>query len=303
MRKRQKKKQSRIAIRLVVYLLMVALVPLCVAGAIVLHRTSSILHSEAVEHLCTIAESRTQRVTDFFRERRGDAITLSMQPLLASALRELDADPETRPPQTAMRGELGSEIRPLLVQFCDAYGYADILLVSTSGRILLSATNGPEVGARCADDLLQGSGLPTVVERARTLLDPQVSDYLHYAPINAPAMFTAVAVLGPTGRTLGIAALRLPGERLVELVRDYRGLGETGDLTLATRMGDEAVVITPLRDNVDAPFRVRFAFDDPACLPFRNGLRGQRGYGTYRDHARRHSRSGVISRRPAGPWW
>ena len=277
-------RQSKIAFRFVGYLLLVALLPLCVVGYVALQHAEQTLQRHALDHLTTIADNRAQRMADYFFERNGDARTLSRLPVLTRGVRRL----ATAFSNTGMDSELyrqaEREVRPLLNQFRDVYAYADILLISAAGDVLFSVNQGEELSINCLDDPYRDTPLGRAFDQARMLLEPQVSDYRHYAAADAPVVFVAVPVFDVAGHVQGVLALRLANRDLHKLAQDYTGLRDTGETVLATRIGDDAVMITPLRGDPQAAFQRKVKMGAPEGVPIQEALKGRKGYGVFTDY-------------------
>jgi signal transduction histidine kinase/DNA-binding response OmpR family regulator/HAMP domain-containing protein len=276
--------QSKIGIRFVLYLLVVALLPLCLVGYITLIRVEETLQRHAVDNLTTIADTRVESMADHFFERYGDAVALSHHPSLATGLVELQAVLSDSGVQSEAYGAACESIRPTLIQYRDAYSYEDILLISVSGDIVFSSSRGEETGANCLAAGFEGSALARVFDQARTLLEPQVSDYRIYHITGEPAVFVATAVLGDRGRVQGVAVLRLSNENLYRFALNYTGLRETGETILATRIGNDAVIISPLRGSSGSAFRDRIVMGSDEGVPIQKALQGEKGHGQFVDY-------------------
>ena len=276
--------RSRIGVRFVAYLLLVALFPLCVAGLIALVRLEAMLQRHAVDHLTTIADTRALSVADYFFERHGDALTLSQHPGLAPGLVGLQASLAESGLRSEAYRKASEDIGPTLRQYCSAYSYEDILLISPSGDIVFSSNSGKETGSNCLSGDFENSALARVFDQARTLLEPQVSDYRIYHVTGTPAVFVATAVLGRGGRVQGVLALRLSNETIQEFTLDYTGLGKTGETILATRLGDEVVVISSPRGLPKSDFSEKVPLSPDAENPIARALRGERNNGQFVDY-------------------
>ena len=276
--------QSRIGLRFVVYLLLVALLPLCLVGLVTLIRVEETLQRNAVDQLSTIADTRAGSMADYFFERYGDAVTLSHHPGLAAGLVELQTALSDSGVQSDAYRKACENIGPTLTQYRDAYPYEDILLISAAGDIVFSATGETAAGTNCLAGDFKGSSLARVFDQARTLLEPQVSDYRIFHVTGEPTVFVATAVLGKGGRVQGVVVLRLSNRNLHRFALDYTGLRETGETILATRIGDDAVIISPLRGSPGSAFRDRIVMGSDDRLPIQKAIGGEKGHGQFVDY-------------------
>ena len=78
--------------------------------------------------------------------------------------------------------------------------------------------------------------------------------------------FLAAPVFGKN-TLLGVVILRLNGGEIFRIVSDRTGLGETGETLLNRRIGDDAVIMVPVRGGFDPPFTRRVALGSPFGIP------------------------------------
>src|SRR5690606_5280809 len=103
-----------------------------------------------------------------------------------------------------------------------------------------------------------GSSLARVVERAATLLEPDLSALEPSRITGAPTAFAASPVFDD-GRLVGVVAVELSNAVIERLVQDFSGLGATGETVLARRVGSAIQLEASTRHDPEAAFRRRFA--------------------------------------------
>ena len=95
--------------------------------------------------------------------------------------------------------------------------------------------------------------------------------------------FLAAPVFGKS-ILLGFVILRLNGGEIFRIVSDRTGLGETGETLLNRRIGDDAVIMVPVRGGLDRAIypsrRTRKSVRDP----YATRVQGSRGEGVVIDH-------------------
>ena len=100
------------------------------------------------------------------------------------------------------------------------------------------------------------------------------------------AAFLAAPVLSKN-TLLGVVILRLNNSEILRILSDHTGLGETGETLLNRRIGDDAVIMVPLRHGSDAPFTRRVALGSPFGIPEQRAVQGYRGEGVSVDYQSR----------------
>ena len=79
-----------------------------------------------------------------------------------------------------------------------------------------------------------------------------------YSGRSEPAAFIASPDLQHQGRIVGFVALELSNEQVFRVLKDYSGLGETGEAMVAMRHGqDEFVYVAPPRNSEEAALSYR----------------------------------------------
>jgi len=115
------------------------------------------------------------------------------------------------------------------------------------------------------------------------MLETGISGFEYYPSGNKPAAFIAAPILKKSN-VIGILAFQLGNEEIYELIQDYTDLGETGETVVAAKIGDEAVVIAPLRHYPHAAFNRKVGIGSYKGLSIQKAVQGIRGFGISRDY-------------------
>lgn len=271
-----------IASRLIFWFLVISLVP-CGVLTILLSWTSTQSTRDLVRrHLMALSEAKANELETLAVERLRNATALARAPNMVEAavfLTEVKCHGLDRP-DAAAREQLS---RVFLNGFCESFGYPNAYLFSPDGVLLLALREGLDVGKSLPAGPLRETELAAVVDRAKTLLQTELSDFAQYPGQPRPAAYIASPVL-KEGAVLGVVALELNSDQVFQVFANYSGLGQTGETLVGSRVGDEVVVVAPLRHNPDAAFKHRVKMGDTRSLPLQRAVRGQRGYGTEPDY-------------------
>nr|WP_253949311.1 methyl-accepting chemotaxis protein [Mangrovicoccus sp. HB161399] len=118
-------------------------------------------------------------------------------------------------------------------QLQDAFGYYDVFLVDAAGNVVYTVFKELDFATNLLDGEWKDTGLGDVYRRAMQLDrdgGAAFSDFAPYAPsAGAPASFIAMPVFAADGMRLGAIAYQMPVDAINEAVRDFKGLGESGD--------------------------------------------------------------------------
>lgn len=273
---------STIAGRLLLGFLLVSLVPVGVLVAITYSLTRDGL-TEAIEsNLAALADARASQIDTYVQERERAVTVLSRQPEVARALADFRAAlPGGADGPAYRRAE--QRQRPALARFVNISAFADLLLVGDDGRIVFSIRRPDDLGTSLHDGPFRGSALAAVFDRARTLLNTEMSDFVLERPDGPPVAFVAAPVIH-NGQVAGILVLQVNTEDFSHLIADYTGLGRTGETVVGALFGEKAVVIAPLRHDPQAAFRRSAAIGSPLLGGLQKAVQGIRGHGLTTDY-------------------
>ena len=128
--------------------------------------------------------------------------------------------------------ELHAELHPLARKFVEQRGYYDFLLISPVGDIHYTVDKENDFGTNLHTGPFKDTSLAAVFRRALVYAqsdDVAVSDLAYYEPTAGPAMFMAKAMYGSLGELVGVLALQIPTEGIVEIMDFRGGMGATGE--------------------------------------------------------------------------
>ena len=129
---------------------------------------------------------------------------------------------------------------PILREFADRFGYHDVFLVDTEGKIVYSVSKETDFATNLLDGPYRESNLAAAfaaVRDAPASDDVRLVDFVHYRPsYDAPASFIATPIDDGPER-LGVLVFQMPVEEIERVMtgnQNWRadGLGETGETYL-----------------------------------------------------------------------
>jgi methyl-accepting chemotaxis protein WspA len=271
-----------IASRLMLWFLVIALVPCC-AVAFLLNRVSIGAIQELVEgNLRIIADTKAAELDRFALERLHDASNLAQAPGMIETAEYL-ANAGEKPANKAEWNARKDLYLRGMRSFAEINGYPNIFLLGPEGQLLLELHPGPDIGKTLFTGPLKDSELAGVVDRARTLLQTDLSDYQVYPGAQKATAYTASPIL-KDGAVLGIIVIELDNDQVFSTFSDYSGLGETGESLVATNVKGAAVFVAPLRSDPAAAFHRRIEIGDKNGAAIQSAVQGQRGYGETLDY-------------------
>lgn len=215
------------------------------------------LRLRAEEQLTTISELKVEQLTQWRKERLGDATVLAGNPHFCDLVREFLS---ATPPAAAE-----AELHRWLVDVRDAYGYEGVILLDAGGATRLRVPDTP--GLECARLRHQA---PAAAGKA-SLLD------FHRDSPGSPIHLGVMAPLVDARadrRPLGAVVLRIDPHRIVyPLIRRWPTASPTAETLLVRREGGEVVFLNQLRFRRDAALTLRRRLHETSLLAAKAVLR------------------------------
>ena len=272
------KLRRSIAGRLLFWFLVIALIPCAIVTAITARIAATALEKSVRDNLVQIAAGKANELESYASERVRDCAALARGPTFTHAIRELAAVPGT----DALH-EAGAEFREYFTYVAKAFDYADLLLLDGDGRVIFSLAESIPCGSSIASGSLVSSELAAGFDRARTLLQSDLSGFQPYGKAATPLAFVTCPVLDE-GRVTGVLALALGPQRVWRILSDLTGLGDTGEIVAGELVGNAVLITTPLRHATNAAFRMKIPLASAQATATQRAATGDRGYGEAIDY-------------------
>ena len=275
-----------IAGRLLFWFLVIALIPCAILTAITARIAASALERSVRDNLVQIAGSKAAELEAFAIERVRDGAALARGPTFIRAMKSLGAPPpgDEQPAVTRERlAAAGGDVSSYFGYVAKTYGYGQLCLLDTSGRIVFALDESLPLGASLLAGQFASSELAIGFDRARTLLQSDLTGFQTYGKTAVPLAFVTCPIFDE-GRMIGVLALGLGPERVWRSLSDLSGLGDTGEIVAGQLAGTSVVITTPLRHAADAAFRLQVPLGSAQAQGLQLAANGARGFGTVRDY-------------------
>jgi signal transduction histidine kinase/DNA-binding response OmpR family regulator len=244
---------NSIRARLLVVILLLTFVPLLGLALSNFLLFEGALRTQVFADLRAVAGAKAEQIETYALERKHDVTALASSPALSGLVLRLQtllgraeaADAPDAETIDAMRAA-GA---PYSTFWLNEGAYTDMLILGGDGRLLYSARQAAAIGQNFRQGTAAQSPLGIVFDRARTLLETEISDF------GDDSTAYIAAPIFREGVIIGVVALELDNQALFRVVSDSIGLSETTE-TVVGRVpgeGDGAVMrlTAPLRLSSD----------------------------------------------------
>jgi len=277
--------KPKIAVKLTAWFFLIALVPLAVVVYLANDRGKEQLKHEIMDKLVVVAVERVSDIENYIRETQQTLELFVMQPSAIQALEILERVAQQSGLKSSEYAAAEAQVRPSFSHYQAITGFQDLTLISPEGDVVFSLNRKQELGKNYKTEAWKDSAAAQVYDLSSTLLATEVSEFEFLRGMNDPEVFMATPFL-KSGKMIGIAMVRLNTQEIYALARDYRGLGETGETVIGSKIGNQVVFVAPTRHDPSAVFRRKVNMELNSTLPLVQAVQGKRGQGIsidYRD--------------------
>ncbi|MCI0526021.1 MAG: cache domain-containing protein [Nitrospira sp.] len=276
-------KKNSIATQLSLWFLLVALLPLALVTYMTYRSSENSLTKEVMNSLIAIGQRQSNQIEAYLRERERSVTILAHSTAMGDAMEKLERVFYTKGPNAVARPDVEREFGPFAAYYQEASGYEALYLIPLDGDIAFSTKGGRIFGINLRRGPYRDSELTRVFERSLMSMATELSDFAYFEPAAEPAAFVATPLFRG-GFLVGIVAVEINNEEVYRLVNDYTGLGRTGEMVVASKVGDKAVFLTPIRHDPDAAFRRTVPIGAKWAADVQEAVQGKKGSGTLTDY-------------------
>lgn len=275
-------KNISITYRLVGAFLLISLLPLTLVTYLSYITSVEIIKKEVTNNLRAIADSKANQIETYIREREREALVLTKTPTLLENFENLEQAFSQKGLNSPEYSSLEKPLQAFFSNYIEMSGYSDILLVVPNGDVIFSVKKGEDLVTNFYTGYYKETELAKAFDRAKTLLETNISDFEYYPPTNEPGAFITSPVL-KDGLLIGVLALQINNNEIYQVVNNYIGLGESGETVIGSRNKEKIIFVTPTRNDPHAAFRRRIELSDNTSA-LQQAVLGNKGYGLVTDY-------------------
>lgn len=202
-------------------LTLLALFSTLTVGYVIFINGKTILERQIQDHLVSVVALKSYQVDEWYNEEEEDIELLAQSPNLVVSYATLLAQPQDKLHQSQSYQRISDFLRLQLVKEEDFF---EFFIMDTEGKIVISSDKEQEDKYK--------ANRPYFVNGKKSTF---VQNVYHSLTLGEPALTMSAPVEDENGAVLGVLAGRVQLDELSQFMRDYPGLGETGDTYLVNR--------------------------------------------------------------------
>jgi signal transduction histidine kinase len=159
-------------------------------------------------------------------------------------------------------------------------GLSDIMLVSPKGRVVY--VSSPAHYAKDFMNILPDTKQKAFAEGKNGVYFSDL--FLSKAEGNRFAMLVTAPAFDFDNAFIGVIAFEIDMSSLYKLIQEVTGLGDTGEVLLGKKIGNEVVYLNPLRHDPEAALRKSISMGGTLGGPIQEAVQGRKGAGRLIDY-------------------
>ncbi|MEM7816482.1 MAG: ATP-binding protein [Candidatus Aenigmatarchaeota archaeon] len=244
----------KITTKFILWFLAISLLPLIIATYLSYKNSKKALLSEITKSLLAITQNKANQLESYLQRKKKEALNLSYMPELLEALEKfIEAYPKSQDNPIEYK-TIEEEFKPMLSYYKNVFDFDDIFLVNTDGEIIFSLQKEKPKKSLYELALYKQSELANVFIKAKNSQETEISNIEYFPEAQRGVIFIATAIFR-ANQQIGTIIMQLGLQGIYDFLKDYTGLGKTGEAIILTKIGDEIVFLNPLRFDETKAFR------------------------------------------------
>ncbi|NQU35015.1 MAG: PAS domain S-box protein [Bacteroidetes bacterium] len=270
-------KAKKLSNKLMFWFIVISIFPLVVLHFAGLYMQNT-LETNELKKFLLIAESKNYQISNYFKEQKRDINVVANSPVISDALYAYENAIKNFGSNSEEYSEVESKFKKRLSFYATEYSYYDMFLIDLQGDIVFSIEHEDDFNTNLVTGTYKDTELARAFKQAMEKKEIVLSGYQYYPPSDEPASFLICPVYSDD-QLLGFVAAQLKITDVFELLRDYSELGETGEVLIGQKIGDEIVFISPLRFDPEASFNRKVRIGAKEAIPIQEASVGKDGSG------------------------
>ncbi|MEA5515795.1 ATP-binding protein [Nodularia sp. UHCC 0506] len=276
-------KNIKIANKLILWFLIIALLPLTTITCLNYYIASSSQKQETKNHLIAMANSKAKWLEKYIHERKNNATAITKIPNIIDAVQKYQQVFEKNGLDSPEYQQLDQQYRIFINNYLEIFGYSDIILISQAGDAVFSVKGGQELGSNFYTGSYKNHELAKVFDRAKTLMQVEISNFGYHLDTKEPVAFIAAPIFR-NNIIIGVLVLKLNNQEFNKVVNNYIGLGQTGETIVVSKIDQTIIFTSPIRHDANAAFNRTMKINQQTSHPLKQAAQGIKGFGINIDY-------------------
>lgn len=264
-----------ITTRIAVWMILIASIPLFLITYTLHFQKEDEVTAQHLFNLQVVFNQTIDKIETNLHYQQQLLQNIAAMPRIAEKLQSSD------PNQTI---QLNPMIESYVTNVVKQYGYYDFFIFSETGVIVYSYQKEDDYGKNIHDVRMKNTALAKVYDQAIVTRSSAISPLEYYSYSKRKSSFIATPIV-VNQKIIGAIAIQLNENHIFDLLKDYNGLGKTGEVVAGVLMPDGKVLAAmPLKYDPDAYKNERVLNTGHNATGMIQAVRGKGGKGEIVDY-------------------
>ncbi|QOY51658.1 PAS domain S-box protein [Candidatus Sulfurimonas baltica] len=265
----------RVTTKLTALLLVAGLLPFISMTYINYKSSVKDITKEVTKNLSSSIKYRTKVMNRYAKNLKKSVELDSTSPLLNSILTDSDNFSKSLENKKSLQDFLAHQVK--------VHSLVNTFIISLSGDIIESAIPNIDFLTNLNDESCIDSELAKSFHKVLKERKSYISDFGYHKTSKKPSAFIISPIFSDS-KIIGALGFQINIDELYSIIGDYDGLGETGEIIIASKVADKALFLNPLRNDPSAAFKRYVEIDSAYGLPIQQAVNSGNSSGIFYDY-------------------
>ncbi|MBU4369779.1 PAS domain-containing protein [Patescibacteria group bacterium] len=277
-----KKVRLNLTTKFVVLFLTISLVPLIIAVYISYDSSRKVLEEKAAYQLYQISDNKVYQIDKYFSEAKKAVAVLARMPSTISSMEKFNQAFQEHQTNSLEYLVIDKELRAILLYFQEASKYDDLFFISPEGNLTFSTVQKHASGINYLTDLKANPDLTAILKSTIALLETKISTFKLIKGDKIRAYITSP--VSNEGKFIGVIGVQINNEGIYDVIKDYTGLGKTGEIVLVARLEDQITLVAPSRHDPEGAFETSVELGSNHGIALQKAVQREKSWGITTDY-------------------
>src|SRR6056297_2829014 len=248
-------KKMSLRFKLITIFILIGLVPFGVIALISWNSSKTAIEEQVINKLQAVQQIKTNQLSSFINERKGDITVLSENQTLINALKAYEEGFEQGGINSQAWKAANASYGQFLELYVNEYNYYDLFLIDPEGDVVYTVSKEGDFGENVLTGSLRNTPLAQAFDQAAR--NTAITDFQWYSVSEEPAAFISKSVIDENRQTIGVLVYQISLDSINAIMQERSGMGETGETYL---VGEDKLMrsdsfLDPQNHSVHASFK------------------------------------------------
>jgi len=223
-------KNLSLKFKLITIFILIGLIPFGVIALISWNNSKTAIEEQVIDKLQAVQQIKTNQLSSFFDERKGDITVLSENLTLINSLKAYEEGFEQGGINSQAWKTANDVYGEFLELYVNEYNYYDLFLINPTGDVVYTVSKEGDFGENVLTGTLRNTPLAEAFDQAAR--NTAITDFQWYSISEEPAAFISKSVIDQDRKTIGVLVYQISLESINAIMQERSGMGETGETYL-----------------------------------------------------------------------